>query len=80
MEGGHLPSYGSIGAGGICHVCYLTVIWCTGFPEICSIRGWGQSVMKVVQCGLPEIYAQLEEGPSGKYVHFDMGICAFCYI
>ena len=34
-------------------------------------RGQGQSVMKLMQCsGLPEIYAQLEEGgPSAKYEH-----------
>ena len=32
-------------------------------------RGWGQSVMKHMQCsGLPEIYGQLEEG-AGSVCH-----------
>ena len=38
-------------------------------------RGWGQSIMKLIQCrGLPEIYAQLMEGQSAQ------GICALCYM
>ena len=32
-------------------------------------RGWGQSVMKLLQCSdLPEIYAQLEEGWGSLYL------------
>ena len=42
-------------------------------------RRWGQSAMGN---GFAEIYAQLEEGGSicQIWTHFDMGICAFCYI
>ena len=53
----------------------MTVIWCTGFPEInahLEEGRQGQSGMKLIQCsGLPEIYGQLEEGGE---------VCLHCYL
>ena len=58
----------------------MTVIWCTGFPEInahLEEGRQGQSGMKLMQCsGLPEIYGQLEEGVRSVYT----GICAYVYM
>ena len=50
----------------MCILLYMKLIWCNGFQR--SMLDWrreaqDQSVMKLMQCnGLPEIYAQLEEG------------------
>ena len=45
-------------------------------------RGWGQSVMKIMQCnGLPEIHARLTGGPSadvGSYAKFEL-ISVSCF-
>ena len=61
-------------AQGICALCYMYNSFGVVVFQRSMLnwrRGQGQSVMKLMQCsGLPEIYAQLEEGgPSAKYEH-----------